>query len=91
MSTQHNRIDPTALDDQALIASLHRVRTFERRCIASLVEHLAELDVRGLYRDAGHSSLHVYCTDALQMSDAESYARIHAARLSRRFPALLSQ
>jgi len=91
MSTQHNRIDPTALNDQALIASLHRVRSVEHRCIAALVEHLAELDVRGLYRDAGYSSLHVYCTDALHMSDAEAYARIHAARLSRRFPALLAQ
>jgi len=90
MSTTHNRIDPTALDDQALIASLHRVRSFEHRCISSLVEHLAELDVRGLYRDAGYSSLYAYCTDALQMSDAETYARIHAARLTRRFPALLA-
>jgi hypothetical protein len=89
MSTPHNRIDPTTLDDQALIASLHRVRCFEHRAVASLVEHLAELDARGLYRDAGYSSLHAYCTDALQLSDAESYARIHAARLSRRFPALL--
>jgi len=89
MSTQHSRIDPAALDDRALIASLHRVRSIEHRCIASLVEHLAELDVRGLYRDAGYSSLHVYCTDALQLSDAETYLRIHAARLSRRIPALL--
>ena len=66
------------------------MRTIEHRCIASLVEHLAELDVRGLCRDAGYSSLHAYCTEALQMSDAEAYARIHAARLSRRFPALLT-
>jgi hypothetical protein len=51
---------------------------------------VAEFDVRGLYRDAGYSSMHVYCTDALQMSEAETYARIHAARLSRRFPGLLT-
>jgi CheY-like chemotaxis protein len=38
---------------------------------------VAEFDVRGLYRDAGYSSMHVYCTDALQMSEAETYARIH--------------
>jgi hypothetical protein len=91
MKTPNHRIDPRTLDDQALVASLHRVRSIEHRCTAALVEHLAELDVRGLHRDAGYSSLHAYCTDALQMSDAETYARIHAARLSRRFPALLAQ
>jgi hypothetical protein len=91
MSTPNNRIDPSTLDDQALVARLHRVRSIEHRCTAALVEHLAELDVRGLHRDAGYSSLHAYCIDALQMSDAETYARIHAARLSRRFPVLLAQ
>jgi 5-methylcytosine-specific restriction endonuclease McrA len=90
MRTPHNSIDPSALDDQALISSLRKVLSFERRATASLVEHLAEFDTRGLYRDAGYSSLFAYCVEALQMSEAESYARIHAARLTRRFPALLA-
>lgn len=86
MGEQH---EDATLDDQALISSLRKVLSFERRATASLVEHLAEFDTRGLYRDAGYSSLFTYCVEALQMSESESYARIHAARLSRRFPALL--
>jgi hypothetical protein len=31
MSTPNNRIDPSTLDDQALVASLHRVRSIEHR------------------------------------------------------------
>ena len=89
MSTP-TKTDPKHLSNQNLLANLKRVLAFERRATAAVIEHLAEVDSRGLHRDEGYSSLFVYCCGPLGMSEAESYARIHAARISRRFPILLS-
>jgi hypothetical protein len=51
-----------------------------------LLVHLAEVDARGLYRERAYSSMFTYCVQALQMSEAEAYLRIGAARLGRQFP-----
>ncbi len=51
--------------------------------------HLAEVDARGLYRDEACSSMFAYCTDRLGFSENVAYKRITAARLARKFPAIL--
>jgi len=55
-----------------------------------LLVHIAEVDVRGLYRERAFSSMFNYCVQALHMSEAEAYLRIRAARLSRKFPCVLT-
>ena len=52
---------------------------------------IAEFDARRLYLAAGCSSLFVYCTQVLHLSEAAAYLRIEAARASRRFPAILTR
>jgi hypothetical protein len=61
----------------------------ERAAIVELVAHLAEFDARKLYRAEGFSSLFVYCTSALRLSEQSAYNRIEAARAARRFPVVL--
>ena len=57
--------------------------------MALLVAGLAEFDKRGLHRGLGYSSLFDYCTRGLHLSEPAAYSRIAAARVSRRFPAII--
>jgi hypothetical protein len=77
------------LRDAEVLARLNRLVREEVDVSARLLVHLSETDARGLYREQGCASMHVYCVSRLRMSDAEAYLRIGAARLSRRFPRLL--
>jgi len=61
----------------------------ERHATSMLIVYLGELDERRLYLAEGYSSLFQYCTAALSMSEDETFFRIHAARVARRFPAIL--
>jgi hypothetical protein len=79
------------LSDHDLIAALARLSRCERSATADLIAHLAELDARRLYRGLGYSSLFVYCTAALRLSEHEAYNRIEAARAARRFPVVLDR
>ena len=56
---------------------------------SELVAHIAEVDERRLYAGEACSSMFVYCTEVLHMSEAEAYLRIRAARASRKHPVLL--
>jgi hypothetical protein len=47
------------------------------------------LDTRKLYLGEGYSSLFIYCTQRLRLSESAAYCRITAARAARRFPILL--
>jgi hypothetical protein len=80
---------PCGLTDDQLVVEVKRLARCEREMTAALVAHLAELDARRLYLDAGYSSLFTYCTDVLRLSEHEAYNRIEAARLARRFPTVL--
>jgi hypothetical protein len=79
------------LDNDTLVQRLHALLARDRRTSALMLAHLAELDVRGLHRDAGYSSLFAYCTEALHMSESEAALRIHVARLVSKFPELLQR
>ena len=77
------------LRDNELIAATQRLLREERKLSARLLVHLAEVDARQLYRQHAYSSMFEYCVQALHLSEAEAYLRIHAARLSRRTPRVL--
>lgn len=51
---------------------------------------LAEFDHRRLHAQEGYSSLFSYCVDNLLLSEDEAFRRIRVARISRKYPAILS-
>jgi hypothetical protein len=82
---------PSHLSDDDLVANVTSLAGREREATVDLIAHLAELDARRLYLGAGFSSLFTYCTEILQLSEAEAYNRIEAARAARRFPVILDR
>jgi hypothetical protein len=54
-----------------------------------LLAHLAEVEARGIHRGRACASLYTYCIYELRFSEDEAFRRVSAARLVRRFPALL--
>jgi hypothetical protein len=78
-----------ALSDRELVILVGQLAARERMATAALIESLAELDRRQLHLGAGCSSLFAYCTRVLLLSEHAAYARIEAARATRRFPAIL--
>jgi hypothetical protein len=77
------------LPDRDLLVELKRLVKQERHATASLIASLAEVDARRLFLGEGCSSLFVYCTRLLHLSESAAYARIAAARAGRRFPIIL--
>ncbi len=77
------------LSDEQLLADLKATVARERDATARLIALLAEMDARRLYLAHGYSSLFVYCTRCLHLSEHAAYGRIEAARAARRFPVIL--
>jgi hypothetical protein len=72
------------LADDELLAQVKHLVACERQATAGLIARLAELDARRLYLAEGCSSLFVYCTRVLHLSEHAAYGRITAARAVRR-------
>lgn len=81
-----SRYDLHNLDDGSLVDRLKTIVAEDNQLTALLLAHLAELDARKLYLPAGCSSMFVYCTSVLKVSEGAAYKRISAARAARRFP-----
>ena len=79
------------LSDRDLLAELERAAAIERGATAHLIALLMEVDTRKLYAGQGCSSLFTYCVQILHLSEHAAYLRIEAARLARRFPAILDR
>jgi hypothetical protein len=77
------------LSNEALLAEIKSLAARERYATAAMVASLAELDERRLYLGEGCSSLFIYCTQVLHLSEHAAYGRIEAARAVRRFPPIL--
>lgn len=77
------------LTDRALLAEAQRLVAHERQATAQVIALLMELDARRLYLGEGYSSLFLYCTQVLHLSEHATYGRIEAARAARRFPVIL--
>lgn len=78
-----------ALTDAKLVERLINRVALERTCTADVLEDLAEVDARKIYVTEGYTSLCEYGVKALGYSEDESYPRVAAARLTRRFPLAL--
>src|SRR6476619_7224099 len=77
------------LSDDELVASIATLAGRARGATAALVAHLAELERRGLHHALGFRSLYGYCRTILHLSEHESYNRMEAAGVARRFPVVL--
>ena len=77
------------LSDRELLRQVALLAGREREATVELVAQLAELDARRLHVAEGYGSLFAYCTGVLRLAEHAAYNRIEAARLSRRFRAVL--
>ncbi len=80
---------PAELSDSDLLVATRLLVGRSNQLLASLLAHLAEVEARGVHRTRACSSLYTYCIYELRLSEDEAYRRVAAARLVRRFPALL--
>jgi hypothetical protein len=78
-----------ALSDDELLRRLTTLLQQSRRVESELVAHIGEVDARKLYAKKAASSMFVYCTEMLNLSEPEAYLRITVARASRKHPMLL--
>lgn len=78
--------DLTQLRDDALIHGLDALAAQDRKAIARLMAHVAEVDARRLYAPAGYSSMHAYCVEKLHLSEGAAWQRIHVAKKARALP-----
>jgi hypothetical protein len=81
--------NPSRLSDRELEAEVARLAQGERQSTAALIAHLAELYGRRLHERAGFASLFTYCMRVLLLSEHEAYDRMKAAKVARRYPAVL--
>ena len=78
----------SALSNSELLDRLKQLRGDENQIVADVVLHLSEVDSRGIFRDAGYSSLFVYCRESLGCSEGSAFRRVRAARCLRQSPEL---
>jgi len=79
------------LSDKNLAVRLKELVENENRCLADVLAHIAEFDRRRLHEPNGYPSCFVYCTKVLGYSEDAAYKRITAARLTPKYPAILSK
>ncbi len=77
------------LTDAELLAGTRRLVGRSNQLLAELLAHLSEVEARGIHRTRACSSLYTYCIYELRFSEDETFRRVAAARLAKRFPALL--
>ena len=70
-----------ALSDRELLRETSNLVRHERHLRGAVIDHLAEIEVRGLYLQRGFSSLFDYAVRELGYSDAAAARRIGAMRL----------
>jgi hypothetical protein len=74
------------MPDQRLLARLAELVHRDFEITADVVAHIAEVDARRLFLGEACSSMFVYCTERLFMSEPQAYKYIRAARAARLFP-----
>jgi 5-methylcytosine-specific restriction endonuclease McrA len=74
------------LSDEELLGRLDELACVERKLIAEVVAHLAEVERRKLHLALGYGSMFAYATERLRFSEQAAYRRIRAARLSLEHP-----
>jgi len=74
------------MSDAELVGRLTELVREERHLTVAVLLHLAEVEARELHLRAACSSIFVYCTRVLGMSEDAAFKRIRAARVLRRYP-----
>jgi 5-methylcytosine-specific restriction endonuclease McrA len=77
--------------DSELMTELKLLRRKETNVIADIVLHLAEVETRGIFREAGYSSLFAYCTECLGYSEGGAARRVRAAKCLLKTPSVYEQ
>ena len=81
----------TSLSDEELVAQLASLWLEGRRLVARVIVYLIEVEDRALDKRSACSSMWVFCTERLHMSEGETSRRLNAAKLVRRFPSVLGR
>jgi 5-methylcytosine-specific restriction endonuclease McrA len=84
--SQLSRLSPAAARRRLLGVDLD-----EKAMLAEGLALIGLIDARGDHLEAGYTSMHAYCVGALRMSGDRALKRLQAARLARRFPAVLER
>ena len=82
--------DLRSIPDEELLRRVSGLLRQSRRAEADLIAHISEVDARRLYTREAASSMFVWCTEVLHLSEFEAYLRIAVARASREHPMLLT-
>ncbi len=80
---------PSQLSDHEL---RHRLAVLEARGrvdLADLLARLVEIEDRNLHLTAGYSTALAWCVGELKLDERDAIERLEAARVARRFPAIL--
>lgn len=85
-----DRFTLSHLADRDLVASLKSLRAQERRTLADLLAHIAEVEARRLYLPAAYPSMLDWLTRELEFSYDAALRRLRASRVARRFPAVFA-
>jgi 5-methylcytosine-specific restriction endonuclease McrA len=85
----HLEMRLTDLSNEELLSSLKSLVCEGNRILAKVIAYLAEVEDRRLHLELACSSMFDFCTRKLGFSEGESFRRLTAARLVRRFPVLL--
>src|SRR5512139_134241 len=77
-----------SLSDRQLFTSTDAIVAEDRRLTLKLLQHLHEIERRKLHLKHGYSSMFVYCTTHLRLSEPAAARRIRTSRCLARFPEL---
>jgi hypothetical protein len=77
------------LSTEELDRSVERLVCAEKRNVALVIAHIAEMSRRKGYLERGYKSLFEYCTRRLNLSEGSVARRMQVANVSRRFPQIL--
>jgi hypothetical protein len=77
------------LSTEALDRSAEKLVRAEKRNVALVIAHIAEMSRRKGHLERGYKNLFEYCTRRLHLSEGSVALRIQMANVSRRFPQLL--
>ena len=77
------------LSNQELDRSAEQLVYAEKRNVAKLIAHVAEMSRRKAALELGYKSLFDYCVLRLHLSEGSVASRIHVANVSIRFPQVL--
>jgi 5-methylcytosine-specific restriction endonuclease McrA len=77
------------LPNEKVLTGLDGEVATEKRCMANVIAYLGEVEERRLHLEAAYSSMFAFCQRRLRLSEGETFRRLRAARLTRRFPIIL--